>query len=229
MRVRIQGYTRLSNFSDRQNSGKTQSTSLFTIRPSEHSCASVLQRQAAIPPEPEETVQARDSARLRYSHYSVIADPPTLSSSTRNGSWPYGSCRTGHRLIKRSRKQLLSTNLRRPIGCPTATSVQNRDPSFSRDFLPIPSVPREQPARNRWDIEIFWEIRRKVQKNGGVDCAIGGRTGAFCKDRAGHALLADCSTNQRSAFIAVPLPFRGDEDRIGGSAIYPSRLYPQWI
>jgi len=80
-------------------------------------------------------------------------------------------------------------------------------------------VSREQPARNRWDIEIFWEIRRKVQKNEGVDCAIGGRTGTFCKDRAGHALLSDCSTNERSAFIAVPLPFRGHEDRIGGSAI----------
>jgi len=80
-------------------------------------------------------------------------------------------------------------------------------------------VSREQPARNRWDVENFWEIRRKVQKNAGVDCAIGGRTGTFCKDRAGHALLSDCSTNERSAFIAVPLPFLGDEDRIGGSAI----------
>jgi len=78
---------------------------------------------------------------------------------------------------------------------------------------------REQPARNRWDIEIFWEIRRKVQKNEGADRAIGGHTGTFCKDRAGHALLSDCSTNERSAFIAVPPPFRGDEDRIGGSAI----------
>jgi len=78
---------------------------------------------------------------------------------------------------------------------------------------------REQPARNRWDIEIFWEIRRIVQKNAGVDCAIRGRTGTFCKDRAGRALLSDCSTNERSAFIAVPLPFLGDEDRIGGSAI----------
>jgi len=58
-----------------------------------------------------------------------------------------------------------------------------------------------------------------VQKNEGVDCAIGGRTGTFCKDRARHALLSGCSTNERSAFIAVPLPFRGDEDRIGGSAI----------
>jgi len=80
-------------------------------------------------------------------------------------------------------------------------------------------VSREQPALNRWDIEIFWEIRRKVQKNEGVDCAIGGRTGTFCKDRTGHALLSDCSTNERFAFIAVPLPFRGDEDRTGGSAI----------
>jgi len=148
-----------------------------------------------------------------------IADPPVLSSSTRNGSRRYGSCGTGHLLVKRSRKQLLSTNLRRPIGSPTATSVKNRDPAFSGDFLPIPSVSREQPARNRWDIEIFWEIRTKVQKNEGVDCAIGGRTGTFCKDRAGHALLSDYSTNERSAFIAVPLPFRGDEDRIGGSAI----------
>jgi len=60
-----------------------------------------------------------------------IADPPILSSSTRNGSWRYGSCGTGHLLVKRSRKQLLSTNLRHPIGSPTATSVQNRDPSFS--------------------------------------------------------------------------------------------------
>jgi len=61
----------------------------------------------------------------------AIADPPILSSSTRNGSWRYGSCGTGHLLVKRSGKQLLSTNLRRPIGSPTATSVQNRDPSFS--------------------------------------------------------------------------------------------------
>jgi len=60
-----------------------------------------------------------------------IADPPILSSSTRNGSWRYGSCGTGHLLVNRSRKQLLSTNLRRPIGSPSATSVQNRDPSFS--------------------------------------------------------------------------------------------------
>jgi len=149
----------------------------------------------------------------------VIADPPILSLSTRNGSWRYGSCGTGHLLVKRSRKQVLSTNLRRPVGSPTATFEQNRDPSFSRNFLPIPSVPTEQPARNRWDIEIFWQIRRKVQKNAGVDCAIGGRTGTFCKDRAGRALLSDCSTNERSAFIAVPPPFLGDEDRIGGSAI----------
>jgi len=59
-----------------------------------------------------------------------IVDPPILSSSTRNGSWRYGSCGAGHLLVKRSRKQLLSTNLRRPIGSPSATSVQNRDPSF---------------------------------------------------------------------------------------------------
>jgi len=122
-------------------------------------------------------------------------------------------------LVKRSRKQVLSTNVRRPAGSPTATSEQNRDPSFSRKFLPIPSVPREQPARNRWDIEIFWQIRKKDQKNAGVDCAIGGCAGTFCKDRAGRALLSGCSTNERSAFIAVPLPFLGDEDRIGGSAI----------
>jgi len=80
-------------------------------------------------------------------------------------------------------------------------------------------VSREQAARNRWDIEIFCEIRRKVQKNAGVDCAIGDRTGTFCKDRAGRALLSDCSTNESSAFIAVPLPLLGDEDRIGGSGI----------
>jgi len=79
-------------------------------------------------------------------------------------------------------------------------------------------VSREQPARNRWDTKIFGKIRRKGQKNEGVDCAIGGRTGTFCKDRAGHALLSDCSTNERSPIVAVPLPFRGDEDRIGGSA-----------
>jgi len=66
MRGRIQGYTRLLNFSGRQNSGTTQSTSLFPIRPSGDSCASKLQRQAAIPPDPEKTFQARDSARWRY-------------------------------------------------------------------------------------------------------------------------------------------------------------------
>jgi len=89
----------------------------------------------------------------------------------------------------------------------------------------MPSMSREQPARNRWHIEIFWEIRRKVQKSAGVDCAIGGRTGTFCKDRAGRALLSDCSTNERSAFIAVPLSFLGDEARIGGSAI---GCWPCW-
>jgi len=66
IRGRIQGYRRLSNFSGRQNSGSTQSTSLFPIRPSGDSCASMLQRQAAIPPDPEETVQARGSAHWRY-------------------------------------------------------------------------------------------------------------------------------------------------------------------
>jgi len=60
-----------------------------------------------------------------------IADPTILSSSTNNGFWRFGSCGTGHLLVKRSRKQLLSTNLRRPIGSPSAISVQNRDPSFS--------------------------------------------------------------------------------------------------
>jgi len=60
-----------------------------------------------------------------------IAHPPILSSSTRNGFWRYGSCGTGHLLVERSGKQLLSTNMRRPIGSPTATSVQNQDPSFS--------------------------------------------------------------------------------------------------
>lgn len=40
-----------------------------------------------------------------------------------------------------------------------------------------------------------------------------------CKDRAGRALLSGCSTNERSAFFAVPPPFLGDEDSIGGSAL----------
>jgi len=70
-------------------------------------------------------------------------------------------------------------------------------------------------------------MRRKVQKNEGVACAMGGRTGTFCKDRAGHALLSDCSTSERSAFIAVPLPFRSDEDRIGGSAIHFQGVLPR--
>jgi len=90
-------------------------------------------------------------------------------------------------------------------------------------------VSREQPARYCWDIENFWEIRRKVQKNEGVDCAIGSRTSTFCKDRAGHALLSDCSINERSAFIAVPLPFRGDEDRIGESAIFHVAERSCWL
>jgi len=55
----------------------------------------------------------------------LSADSPILSSSTRNGSWRYGSYGTGHLLVKRSRKQLLGTNLKRPIGSPFATSVQN--------------------------------------------------------------------------------------------------------
>ena len=44
-------------------------------------------------------------------------------------------------------------------------------------FLPFQSVSDMQRTRNRCDIEILWEIRRKVQKNEGVYCAIGGRTG----------------------------------------------------
>jgi len=52
-------------------------------------------------------------------------------------------------------------------------------------------VSEGQLACNLCDIEIFWEIRRKVQKNEGVECAIGGRTGTFCKDRARYALLSD--------------------------------------
>jgi len=66
IRGRRQGYRKLRNFSGRQNSGLTQSTSLFPIRPSGDSCASRLQRQAAIPTDPEETVQASDSAHWRY-------------------------------------------------------------------------------------------------------------------------------------------------------------------
>jgi len=77
------------------------------------------------------TVEINRTDLTKYCNDCIIADLPILSSSTRNGSWRYGSCGTGHLLVKRSGKQLLSTNLRRPIGSPTATSVQNRDPSFS--------------------------------------------------------------------------------------------------
>jgi len=120
----------------------------------------------------------------------TIADPPILSSSISNGSWTYGSCRTGQPLVKSTCKQLLSTNLRRSIGSPTASSVQIQDSSFSSDFLPIQSASDGQRARNRCNIEIFWEIRRKVQKNEGVECAIGGLAGTFCNYRARYALLS---------------------------------------
>jgi len=118
----------------------------------------------------------------------TIADPQILSSSIRNGSWTYGSSRTGHPLVKSTCEQPVSTNQRRSIGSPTASFVQIQDSSFSWDFFLFQSVSEGQRARNRCDIEIFRGIRRKVQKN---ECAIGGRTGTFCKDRARYALLSD--------------------------------------
>jgi len=67
MRVRIQGYTKFLHFSPRQNSGKhAVYLSLCTIRPSGDSCANMLQRQAAILPDPKEAFEWRDWSRLRY-------------------------------------------------------------------------------------------------------------------------------------------------------------------
>jgi len=118
----------------------------------------------------------------------ATADPPILSSSIRNGSWTYGSSRTGQPLVKSTCEQPVSTNQKRSIGSPTASFLQIQDSSFSWDFFLFQSVSEGQRARSRWDIEIFWEIRRKVQKN---ECAIGGRTGTFCTDRARYAQLSD--------------------------------------
>ena len=49
---------------------KPQSTSDFAIQQSRDSSANMLQRQAAILPDAEGTVQSRDSARLRF-HQNV--------------------------------------------------------------------------------------------------------------------------------------------------------------
>jgi len=73
IRVRIQIYTGLLNFSRQQNSGKTQSTSPFTFRHSRDSCANIFQRQAAFPSDTKGTVQSHDSARLQYQR-SVSGD-----------------------------------------------------------------------------------------------------------------------------------------------------------
>jgi len=59
----------------------------------------------------------------------------------------------------------------------------------------------------------------KVQKKEGVDCGCEDRTEKSVTVWAGHAVLSDCFTSQGSAFIAVPLQFQCDEDRIVGSAI----------
>jgi len=42
----------------------------------------------------------------------------------------------------------------------------------------------------------------------------------LCKDRARLALLVVVLANQKRPCIAVALPFSGDEDKIGGSAIF---------
>jgi len=67
---------------------------------------------------------------------------------------------------------------------------------------------------------------RSTKRKEGVDCGCGDRTGTIFEVRAGHAVLSDCSTNQGSAFIAVPLPFQGGEDRIWGSAILECQSVP---
>jgi len=46
----------------------------------------------------------------------------------------------------------------------------------------------------------------------------------LCKDRARLALLVVVLANQKRPCIAVALPFSGDEDKIGGSAIQATPL-----
>jgi len=45
-------------------------------------------------------------------------------------------------------------------------------------------------------------------------------TGTFCRDGSRHALLLILLANHKRPCIAVALPFSGDEDKIGGSAIH---------
>jgi len=68
-------------------------------------------------------------------------------------------------------------------------------------------------------MEIFFEILKYSQKNECADCALAGRTGAFCNGGTRHALLLILLDNQIPPCIAVALPFSADEEKIGGSAI----------
>ena len=101
--------------------------------------------------------------------------------------------------------------------------IQVRAESRSRLFLKLYSFSRGEEVRNR-EILILsrrtLDNRRKLQRTERIDCAIAVGVDTLCKDRAGKAPVADLSSNQGPPFQAGTVPFRVDEDRIGGSAIY---------
>ena len=103
--------------------------------------------------------------------------------------------------------------------------IQFRAESRSRFFLGFYSFSCGEEAGNR-EISRFsrrmLESRRKLHRTERIDCAIAGRMDTLCKDRAGKAPVADLSANQGRPSQAETVPFRVDEDRIGGSAIHLS-------
>ena len=100
--------------------------------------------------------------------------------------------------------------------------IQFRAESRSRFFLRFYSFSCRDEAGNREILRLSWrtlENRRKLQRTERIDCAIAGRMDPLCKDWAGKARVADLSANQGPPFQAGTIPFRVDEDRIGGSVI----------
>ena len=103
--------------------------------------------------------------------------------------------------------------------------IQFRAESRSRFFLRFYSFYCGAEAGNREILRLTrrtLENRRKPQRTDRIDCAIAGRMDTLYKDPAGKAPVAELSTNQGPPSQAGTVPFRVDEDRIGGSAIFGS-------
>jgi len=107
--------------------------------------------------------------------------------------------------------------------------IQVRADSRSRFLLRFYSFSCGEEAGSREILRLSrrtLENRRKLQRTERMGCAIAGGVDTLCKDRAGKGPVGDLLANQGPPFQAGTVPFRVDEDRIGGSAIVHENTNP---